>query len=105
MNYKDKILIQKMSNSEEDLKKSIMTLIISLIISNVFALLAVLYCFFEFDGLNIIFVMSAVTSIIISVITVKMTELYDNVGRMHNKIIIECVSNEELSENNEIKQD
>ena len=101
MNYKDKILIQKMSNSEEDLKKSVMILIITVIISNIFAFMTVLCSFFEFEELNIIFLLSAVTSIIISVITVKLSDLYSNIGRMHNKIIVECVKENELSKNNE----
>lgn len=102
MNYKDKILIQKITHSEEDVKKSVMTLIVGLIITHIFAFSTVICSFFEFEDLNIIFLLSAVTSISISIILIKLQDVYTDIGRMHNKIIIECVQDkEELNENNE----
>ena len=101
MNYKDKILIQKITHSEEDVKKSVMILIIGLIITNIFGLMTVTCAFFEFEELNIIFLLSAVTSILISIIVVKLQDVYTDIGRMHNKIIVECATNNELNENNE----
>ena len=100
MNYKDKILIQKITHSEEDVKKSIMILIAGLIITNIFGLLTVTCAFFEFEELHIIFLLSAVTSISISIILVKLQDVYTDIGRMHNKIIVECATNNELNENN-----
>ena len=95
------VLIEKITHSEEEIRKKSMNITIGLAFSNFIALSVVIFSYFTFEDLNAIFLLSALTSIIISVITVKSADLTDNIGKMHNKIIVECVTNNELSKNNE----
>ena len=59
MNYKDKILIEKMTHSDEEIRKKSFNITIGLAFSNFIALSVVIFSYFEFEELNAIFLLSA----------------------------------------------
>lgn len=107
------VLIDRITHSDEIMRTGLKTVAMHLLVGNI-CLLSVLiiaeyYSINNYAETGFIYnCVSCITAIIglyINYIITKITRLYDEIGRTNNKIIVECVTNNELNENNENNKD
>lgn len=82
-------LIEKITNADDNLKKNCLRYSKILCIGNAFSIGAlVMFCYTDDIISNVAFLFVACSSIISSIITVKLTDMYNEMRQLNSKIII-----------------
>lgn len=109
----NQILIERVTNADEITRNGLKNITYHILFGNICLLsvliIAMVYSLNDYSETgfiyNSIFCITAVIGIYLNYIVTKITRLYDEIGKIGNKIIVECVTNNELNENNENKQE
>lgn len=88
-------LIEKITNADDNLKKNCLRYSKILCIGNAFSIGAlVMFCYTDDIISNVAFLFVACSSIISSIITVKLTDMYNEIRQLNSKIIVKLNDNE-----------
>lgn len=103
------VLIEKLTHSDEIMKNGLKSIAYKLCYANILLITVFLLSFtFSINNyseggyiLHCVFCISGIICLFITYIINIIMQLYDEISRNTNKIIVECVTNNELNENNE----
>lgn len=94
-------LIEKITHTEEDIQKKLKYLSYALIIANFSAVSGMIVLITDIQyASDIAFIVVGVCSVIVSCVTIKLMDIFDNMKHMNSKIIVKLLNEDKQKEVN-----